>query len=257
MRADWLKAARGEAPSSENSGVGPEGRARSQAVEPQVLGQLLVFAAELKELYRNLKRRTKELEDALFRLEQAYRSTVETMAFVVEFRDWGTRQHVERAARYAMAVARKLAPELAQDPALYYGFLLHDVGKVGVPDSLLGKTGPLDEMERAVMRTHTIIGAMIISGIPGLERIAPIIRHHHERWDGHGYPDGLKGEEIPLGARIFSVADAFDAMTTDRPYRKALDVQEALDELRRGAGTHFDPTVVETFISLVEEVGEE
>ena len=138
-------------------------------------------------------------------------------------------------------------PELA---TLRRGALLHDVGKIGVPDNVLRKPTALSEGEWAVMKRHPEFGARIIAGIPFLEDVARIVRHHHERWDGMGYPDGLKGDRIPLGARIFAVGDSFDAMTSDRPYRPGLSKEEALTELERNIGTQFHPAVAKAFIAV-------
>jgi HD-GYP domain-containing protein (c-di-GMP phosphodiesterase class II) len=144
-----------------------------------------------------------------------------------------------------------IAPELARDPQLEYGFLLHDLGKIGIPDAVLLKPGALDPAELALIREHVILGERLVAGIPYLGGVArDVVAGHHERWDGTGYPRGLRGTEIPLAARIFAVADAFDAMTNDRPYRHALPVQAALDRVAKGAGSQFDPEVVEPFIAL-------
>ena len=129
---------------------------------------------------------------------------------------------------------------------------LHDVGKIAIPDAILGKTGPLDETEWAFMRQHTIIGERILQAAPSLRTVAPLVRSSHERWDGAGYPDNLRGEEIPLGARVVAVCDAFDAMTTNRPYRDRIGKPAALAELRRCAGTQFDPAVVGAFARVLE-----
>jgi HD-GYP domain-containing protein (c-di-GMP phosphodiesterase class II) len=141
-------------------------------------------------------------------------------------------------------------PALARRPDVAYGFYLHDIGKVGVPEQVLGKPGPLDEDEWRLMREHPAIGARIIEPIRFLTGAMEIVRSHHERWDGSGYPDGLAAEQIPLTARIFALADSFDAMTSDRPYRRAMPVEAALDEIRRGAGTQFDPQVAAEFLSM-------
>jgi putative nucleotidyltransferase with HDIG domain len=135
-------------------------------------------------------------------------------------------------------------------PGLRRGALLHDIGKIGVPDQILRKPGPLSEHEWTAMRAHPDIGASIIAGIPFLEDVAIIVRAHHERWDGTGYPDRLAGRTIPLGARIFAVADSFDAMTSDRPYRRGRELSEALLEIERHRGTQFDPTVVDAFLRV-------
>jgi len=133
---------------------------------------------------------------------------------------------------------------------LKIGALLHDIGKVGVPDRILRKKGPLTVDEMKAMRAHTVFGHKIISSVEFLKGAAEIVLYHHERWDGKGYPFGRKGESIPLGARIFAVADAFDAMIFDRRYRKALSIREAIEELKRGKGTQFDPNVVEAFLRI-------
>jgi len=134
--------------------------------------------------------------------------------------------------------------------------LLHDIGKIGIPDAILLKPGPLTPAEWKIMRTHPEIGRQLVEQVPFLRGAVPIVYHHHERWDGTGYPLGLKGEDIPLGARIFALADAFDAMTFDRPYSQAIPLAAARQEIQRSAGTHFDPLVVETFLRLPLEVFE-
>jgi putative nucleotidyltransferase with HDIG domain len=138
----------------------------------------------------------------------------------------------------------------AELATLRRGALLHDIGKIGVPDNVLRKPTALSEGEWAVMKRHPEFGAQIISGIPFLEDVARIVRHHHERWDGMGYPDGLRGDRIPLGARIFAVGDSFDAMTSDRPYRRGLLIDAAREEIRRCANSQFDPAVVTAFLSI-------
>jgi HD-GYP domain-containing protein (c-di-GMP phosphodiesterase class II) len=141
-----------------------------------------------------------------------------------------------------------LEPRLLDDPSLEYGFLLHDIGKIGVPDSILDKKGPLGPEELLLMRQHPLIGAELLNDVPLLDGEGlQVVRSHHERWDGHGYPDGLKGDEIPLGARIFALADALDAMTSDRPYRRAMRWTAARDEIVAQSGKQFDPDVVEAF----------
>ena len=137
--------------------------------------------------------------------------------------------------------------------SLERGSLLHDIGKIGISDTILHKPGPLSEEEWVVMRRHPDIGAKIVEGIPFLEDTIPLIRHHQERWDGTGYPDGLRGEEIPILARMFSIVDAFDALTSKRPYRQKISEQEALEYIQEQAGTFFDPEIVEVFKKLVME----
>jgi HD-GYP domain-containing protein (c-di-GMP phosphodiesterase class II) len=151
----------------------------------------------------------------------------------------------------ALLTAIGVAPDF---PDAEFGFLLHDVGKVGVPERILNKPGPLTAAEWRVMRTHPTIGYQILAGIPGMENAAEIVRCHHEMWCGDGYPAGLAKEDIPLPASVFQVVDAFDAMTTDRPYRAALSVDHAIGELGRVAGTQFDPDVVAVFLEIVEDL---
>lgn len=188
--------------------------------------------------------------------DEAYLGTIQTLAFLVEAKDHDTRRHLERSYRYGLRLARMVAPELAANPQLGFGFLLHDIGKVGIPERILHKEGPLTPEEWVAMRAHPLIGARIVAPIRFLGPAVDVIRSHHEWFDGTGYPQGLRGEEIPLAARVFTVVDVFDAITTDRPYRSALPVERALDEIARGSGTHFDPEVVEAFLILMEEEAE-
>jgi putative two-component system response regulator len=200
--------------------------------------QLLLYAHDLRHLL--------ELERAQRRLvESAYRETVSALAAALESKDVGTGAHSQRVQRYALELSRRIDPDLAADSSAQVGFLLHDVGKIGIPDEILRKPGPLTEAERRTMQTHTVLGEQMLGGVAFLrgEGIR-IVRSHHERWDGAGYPDGLAGNEIPLSARIFAVADALDAMTSDRPYRRAGRWQEAKAEIARHAGRQFDPRAV-------------
>ena len=220
---------------------------------PAVHQQLIVFARELGELYRLERARSAELEIVLASLQETYLATMKSLATVIEAKDQTTRGHLDRTQAYGLALARRIDPELAGTATLGYGFFLHDIGKVGIPESILCKTGPLSVDEWTVMRNHPIIGTQIVAPIAFLADAIALIRHHHERFDGGGYPDGLAGEEIPLQARIFSVADSFDAMTSDRPYRGAMGIERALAELRGGAGTQFDGEAVRVFVQMVEE----
>ncbi len=220
---------------------------------PAVHEQLIVFARELGELYHLERQRSAELHQVLESLQETYLATMKSLAQVIEAKDRTTRGHLDRTLAYGIALAERVEPELARRPELGYGFFLHDIGKVGIPESILCKEGPLSEAERAVMQTHPTVGAQIVDPIRFLGDAVKIVRHHHERFDGSGYPDGLRRDEIPIEARIFSVADSFDAMTSDRPYRRALRADHALDEVRAGAGTQFDPDVVRVFVELIEE----
>ena len=176
---------------------------------------------------------------------------VAALASALQERDQYTGDHSESVVDVAGRVAESLA--LGEDAIakLRTAALLHDIGKVGVPDEILHKEGPLDEREWEIMRQHPEIGERILRAIPGLGAIAKIVRHEHERWDGKGYPDGLAGEEIPIGARIILVCDAYHAMTSDRPYRAAMSHTEAVAELTRGAGSQFDPNVTEALVGYL------
>ena len=219
----------------------------------QAKQQLLVFARDVSSMYQAERAKAQELAAALSALQDSYLQTVRTLAFVVEAKDSSTRKHLERTHEYAQALARVVMGADAT-PEIAYGFLLHDVGKVGIPESILCKPGPLTDEEYEVMKTHPLIGAQIVSPVTFLAGAVDVIRCHHERWDGAGYPGGLRGEAIPLPARIFSVCDSFDAMTSDRPYRRALDFDAAVAEIERHAGSQFDPEVVAAFIGMCEDM---
>jgi len=176
---------------------------------------------------------------------------------MLQARDPGTGAHSERVRIYALALAEAHGVPKSQLPDVEHGVMLHDIGKIAVPDGILLKPGPLSPDEWKIMRTHPAVGRRLIEHMPFLRGAVPVVYHHHERWDGTGYPDGLRGEDIPLGARIFAVADAFDAMTYDRPYSRAIPVASARAEIERCAGTHFDPSVVATFLALPLECLEE
>jgi HD-GYP domain-containing protein (c-di-GMP phosphodiesterase class II) len=171
-------------------------------------------------------------------------ATVRALTNAVEARDAYTGKHAERVAAYGLELAARLDPALAEEPQTEFGFLLHDIGKVAIPDGILHKEEQLTGPEQVLMRRHPEIGYEILGGIPFLEHAALIVLRHHECWDGSGYPGGLSGEEIPLAARIFAVADALDAITTDRPYRPARTLEEARRQIAADAGSHFDPRVV-------------
>jgi response regulator RpfG family c-di-GMP phosphodiesterase len=192
----------------------------------------------------------------LFRqLENTYLSTVKALMSIVEAKDAYTKGHTERVADYAVALGKKM--ELGRDELrdLAFAAVLHDIGKLVVFENVLTKEGRLNDEEWRILRSHPVIGASIIENMEFLGGAVPLVRHHHERYDGEGYPDGLKAEDIPLGARIITVADSFDAMTTDRPYRKALTKEIALHTMITKAGTQFDARVVEQFIDLIEKDG--
>lgn len=216
-----------------------------------------VYARDLRETFAAEKERAEQLAGALTELEETYRATVRGLAVAVEAKDSYTAGHIVRVTRYGLMMMNLLAPEEVADPQYEYGFLLHDVGKLAVPDAILRKEGPLTDGEWKVMRLHSETGRRILDGIPFLARAIQIVYAHHERWDGKGYPMGLEGEEIPLGARVFPIADSFDAMTSDRPYRCAIPTEDAMNEIRAGSGSQFWPDAVEAFLSLFSEQLEE
>jgi putative nucleotidyltransferase with HDIG domain len=208
--------------------------------------QLELYAADLRETFKQERARSQELA-------RSYTATVRALSNAVEARDAYTGKHAERVAAYGIEIARALGLSRPDDPEIEFGFLLHDVGKVAIPDAILYKPGALTREERELMARHPTIGADIIGGIEFLEEAAKVVRSHHERWDGTGYPDGLRGEEIPIVARVFAVADVFDALTTDRPYRPALSLPEARRMIMLGSGSQFDPSVTEAFQSIDDE----
>jgi HD-GYP domain-containing protein (c-di-GMP phosphodiesterase class II) len=171
----------------------------------------------------------------------------------IESRDPYTGGHSERVSSIAQVVARRLGWKTARLGALRLGSLLHDVGKLNLDEAVLRKPGPLDDHEYREVKRHPLAGARLIRGFEALRPALPYILFHHERWDGHGYPTGRSREQIPLGARIVAVVDAFDAMISVRPYRRPLPVRTAITELNRGAGTQFDPGVVSAFLSACSE----
>jgi putative two-component system response regulator len=177
---------------------------------------------------------------------------IAALANAVEAKDSTTELHCQRLAGLAHEVGLRVGLEPAALKGLVFGALLHDIGKIGVSDAILTKPGPLTPDEWHAMRQHPLIGERICQPLATAAQFAPIIRHHHERWDGAGYPDRLRGEAIPIGARIVGLVDAYDAIVHDRPYRPARDVQDALEEIRREAGHQFDPELVRLFVPLIE-----
>jgi ribonuclease P protein subunit RPR2 len=220
-------------------------RREREAAEKEL--QLQRYAADLRETFKQERARAQELR-------RSYMATVRALSNAVEARDAYTGKHAERVAAYGLEIARKFPSELILTPELEFGFLLHDVGKVAIPDAILYKPGPLDDDERALMSRHPVIGSDIVQGIEFLAEAADVVRSHHERWDGTGYPDHLAGQDIPLAARVFAVADVLDALTTDRPYRPGTSLTFARSMITSDSGTHFDPRVVEAFDSIDDRV---
>jgi putative two-component system response regulator len=196
------------------------------------------------------------LRAALVRMESAH-AVVATLANAVEAKDPMTEHHCQRLASLSARLTARIGLDEGEAEMITYGALLHDVGKIGVPESVLTKPAPLDEDEWELMRRHPEIGERICMPLSGASGFHLIIRHHHERWDGTGYPDRIGGEAIPLGARVVSLADAFDAMTHDRPYRESRSTADALDEINAMAGRQFDPELARLFIGVIESAGDE
>jgi putative nucleotidyltransferase with HDIG domain len=205
--------------------------------------QLERYAADLRETFKEERTLTQQLT-------RSYRATVRALSNAVEARDAYTGKHAERVAAYGIEIARALGLPRPDAPEIEFGFLLHDIGKLAVPDSILYKPGSLTAEERALMARHPAVGAEIVGGIEFLAAAAAVVRSHHERWDGMGYPDGLRGAEIPVAARVFAVADVLDALTTDRPYRMAFPLPQARAMIVQEAGSHFDPDVIAAFSTI-------
>jgi len=208
--------------------------------------QLERYAAELSESIRAERARTHELA-------RSYAATVRALANAVEARNAYTGKHAERVAAYGLEIAGALGLKTGEQPEIEFGFLLHDVGKVAVPDAILFKPGPLAPQEREVVESHPVRGAEILHEITFLGAGRDVVRHHHERWDGAGYPDGLAGKAIPLAARVFAVADVIDALTSDRPYRHAGTFAQARATIIAEAGGQFDPGVVAAYAKVSDE----
>jgi putative nucleotidyltransferase with HDIG domain len=208
--------------------------------------QLERYAADLRETFKRERERRHELR-------RSYMATVRALCNAVEARDAYTGKHAERVAAYGMEIAKVLDAPFSEDPEVEFGFLLHDVGKVAVPDSILWKPEPLTPEERTLMERHPLVGWEILREIDFLDEAKLVVRHHHERWDGAGYPDGLAGDVIPLSARVFAVADVLDALTTVRPYRAPSETIEARAMIEECSGSQFDPEVVDAFLEITTD----
>ena len=219
----------------------------------QALVNQTAIALERSVLLVESRRQAAEIKSAYDTLENTYDQTLEALMSALDARDRETEGHSARVSHLTAELGKKLNFSREQLKVLERGSLLHDIGKIGISDAILHKPGPLTEEEWVVMRRHPDIGARIVEGIPFLQDTLPLIRHHQERWDGTGYPVGLQGEDIPILARMFAIVDAFDALTSKRPYRKKISAQEAVDYLSEQAGILFDPQIVEVFKSLIAE----
>ncbi|MCP2519734.1 response regulator [Candidatus Aminicenantes bacterium AC-708-M15] len=206
------------------------------------------YQENLEEL---VKQKTIDLEETLRELRTTYNSTLESFIVALDARDTETQTHSQVVTQFTLTLAKKIGIKDGEElENIRKGALLHDIGKIGIPDKILKKPGKLTTQEWEIIKQHPIIGYKMISGIKFLKEASQIVLHHHEHFDGNGYPAKLKGNSIPLGARIFAVADALEALISDRPYRKALPIEEAKKEIIRCSGSQFDPKVVEAFLSI-------
>lgn len=234
--------------------------ARGKAVG---LLNLIVFAGEGTFTQRDLSLLSILANQAGISLENArlyeavrqdYVDVIHALAGAVDARDHYTREHSNRVSAYGVVIARQMGLDDAFVESVQFGGLLHDVGKIGIPDMILNKPGRLTEEEFGVMKSHATLGATLLRRVESLSPLVPLVLYHHERFDGRGYPEGLSGKKIPLGARILNVADSFETITSDRVYHKARSMQEGLEEIRRCSGGQFDPEVVAAFEAAFDEI---
>lgn len=243
------------------------GRVRALFAAPLILykepqGALVVYASETEEYRENDSQvyallasqvsAALESSSLYHDLKRQYVGTVTALSTAVEARDPFTSGHSRRVARFAARIAEQIGLRSEETRVLHWGGLLHDIGKIGIPDEILNKPGPLTEQEWITMRQHPVIGAKILRSVPGTDDIVPLVLHHHERIDGTGYPDGLRGEDVPLLVRVLAVADGFEAMTAKRSYRNAMTMDQALATLREGAGTQWDTELVKALHSFLD-----
>ena len=209
-----------------------------------------------KELESQVVQRTQHLREALEQIKSVSLETIYRLSKASEYRDEDTGAHILRMSHYSHAVARKMGLTEAATEDILYASPMHDVGKIGIPDSILLKPGKLDPNEWEIMKRHTVIGAEILGGSrSGFIKVGEAIAlTHHEKWDGSGYPNGLAGNRIPIEGRITAVADVFDALTSQRPYKEAFSVEKAVGIVKEGRGTHFDPDVLDAFVAVRDEI---
>jgi putative nucleotidyltransferase with HDIG domain len=223
------------------------------ATNLQTLANQAAIALERSILLVESRKQASEIEAAYEELEFTYDHTLAALMSALDARDRETEGHSTRVSRVSRQLGIAMGLSEPHLKSLERGALLHDIGKIGISDAILHKPGPLTEEEWKVMRQHPEIGARIVEGIPFLQETLTVVRYHQERWDGTGYPLGMSGDEIPLLARIFSVADTFDALTSDRPYRQRVSTEEALQYIKEQSGAFFDPQIVDVFCRVVED----
>ncbi len=214
---------------------------------------LLLIESALKSIdqMREIKRINVELSETNQKLEKAYMESIETLRYTVEAKDPYTKGHSDRVAQYSILIGQNMGLSEEDQQTLLIGGLFHDIGKIGVPDTILRKEQKLTDEEYSEIKNHPLIGAHILAPATIFEKIIPIVKHHHEKYDGKGYPSQLKGEEIPLFARIAALADTFDAMTSKRTYRDALPIEKVKEEIERCKGTQFDPKIADIFLDIL------
>ncbi len=210
-------------------------------------------ATQLEEQKLHIVNKNNELSNSLFKLNQSFNFTVEALAEAVDARDAYTAGHSRRVTHYVTSLGNEMGFSESDIHNLKMASLLHDIGKIGISDLVLHKNTKLTELEYDIIKTHPLIGVSILNKIPEFRDIIPLVYHHHERFNGSGYPNGIAGNEIPIGARIIAVADAFDAMTTNRPYREYITVNSAINELKKGINVQFDPAIIELFLIMLEK----
>ncbi|WP_051434756.1 HD-GYP domain-containing protein [Desulfonatronum lacustre] len=233
-----------------------EDLAQMARVERFTTGELRLAMDQLATYAQELNVTVRELKDSKRELEESYLETMHMLATAAEFKDENTGNHILRIGRYSAFLADKYGLSDHDTHILLNAAPMHDVGKIGIPDQILNKPARLTAEEFAVITTHTRIGARILGGSKAriLQEASTIALRHHENWDGSGYPDGLQGEAIPLSGRIVKLVDVFDALTTDRPYKNAYPVDAALEIIRKGTGTEFDPSLVELFLAHLPDI---
>lgn len=219
---------------------------------PNQLLVLIESALKSVEQVKTIRKINIQLEESKDKLTDAYMGTVEALRIAVDAKDTYTKGHSDRVAFYSKLLAKEITLSKEQQERIYIGGLFHDIGKIGVPDSILQKPDRLTDEEYSEIKNHPLIGAQIINAATIFEDIIPIVKHHHERYDGRGYPSRLEGKDIPLYARIVAVADAFDAMTSDRQYRKGMEIDKAKDELIKNVDTQFDGELAKKFVEIIE-----
>ncbi|MDP8255072.1 MAG: response regulator [Candidatus Alcyoniella australis] len=227
-----------------------------KAYNDHMLSHQLILEREVEKRTEQLRTAYEDLKSASLKIKQGTLDTIFRLAQAAEYKDMETGSHIKRIGYYAAAVSRSMSLPAQDVDTVLYAAPMHDIGKIGIPDRILLKRASLDSDEWEVMKQHTLIGGKILSGSDTavLKMAEQIALTHHEKWDGSGYPKGLKGDQIPLWGRITSVADVFDALTSDRPYKQAIPIDESIEIMKKGRGVYFDPDVTDTFFSIMDQI---